>query len=461
MLALRSVALVLLLAAGAVAGAIAWQTAARERDYRALLARGDTALHDDQIFGAIEAYSGAVALRPDSMLARLRRGETYQRRGDLEAAARDFRDAARLDPTAPRPLEELGDVLYQMQRFARAADVYEQCLRLDDRSSRVAYKLALARYRDNQRDAAIATLMQAVRQVDVPPETYYLLGLCLRDARRPAQARQAFERAIAISPRFVPAHEELADLLAAAGRWTDAVAQLTTLAELDDRHVERRIALGLAQARAGHADPALLTLGRALEDAPDDPRVYGALGRLWLDEAESHNDRLALDKALAALDRVASNPAAPSAVLTVYGRALLRDDQVDAAERILQRATESFPVEPSSYLDYATAAERRNHLEAARQALVDYGALVADDPQLEARAVRIGGLSLRLNDPSAASHWLRRAIELNPSDVRALTALAEAELKQGDRQAARDTIARALAIEPSNIALAGLARRAR
>ena len=28
---------------------------------------------------AIEAYSGAVALRPDSMLPRLRRGEAYQR----------------------------------------------------------------------------------------------------------------------------------------------------------------------------------------------------------------------------------------------------------------------------------------------------------------------------------------------------------------------------------------------
>ena len=53
------------------------------------------------------------------MLAYLRRGETYQRRGergDLDAAARDFRKAAALDPTATRPLEALGDVLYQLQR---------------------------------------------------------------------------------------------------------------------------------------------------------------------------------------------------------------------------------------------------------------------------------------------------------------------------------------------------------
>src|ERR1700731_117237 len=117
--------------------ALAYKEAARQADYLAHLTRGDNALREDQTFTAIEAYSGAIALRPDSMLAYLRRGQTYRRRGDLDASARDFRSAAALDPTATRPLEELGDVLYQLQRYARAADAYERCLRLDDRSARV------------------------------------------------------------------------------------------------------------------------------------------------------------------------------------------------------------------------------------------------------------------------------------------------------------------------------------
>src|SRR6185503_9922763 len=102
---------------------------------------------DEQTFGAIEAYSGAIALRPDSMLPHLRRGEAYQRRGELEEAARDFRAAAALDPTGTRPLEALGDVLYEMKRFERAADAYARHLRLDDHAAGVSYKLALARYR--------------------------------------------------------------------------------------------------------------------------------------------------------------------------------------------------------------------------------------------------------------------------------------------------------------------------
>ena len=113
----RALGLILVLALTAVGGAIAYQAAAREQQYRVLLSRGDLALRDGQTFGAIEAFSGAIALRPESMLAHLRRGETYRQRGDLDAAARDFRKAAALDPSATRPLEALGDVLYRRQRF--------------------------------------------------------------------------------------------------------------------------------------------------------------------------------------------------------------------------------------------------------------------------------------------------------------------------------------------------------
>src|SRR5712671_3837352 len=129
----RGIVGVLVLVATAAGAAVAYQAAARQRDYRTLLRRGDAALAEDQTFGAIEAYSGAIALRPDAMIAYLRRGETYQRRGDrgdLDAATRDLRKAASLDPTAARPLEELGDTWYQLQRYDRAAEAFAACMKV-------------------------------------------------------------------------------------------------------------------------------------------------------------------------------------------------------------------------------------------------------------------------------------------------------------------------------------------
>lgn len=455
----RFLPFLVVLAVAALGAVIAYQALGREANYQWLLSRGDAALSDDQTFGAIEAYSGAVALRPDSVIARLRRGETYLRRGDLEAAAHDFREAAALDPSTPRPFEGLGNVQYQMQRYRLAAESYESALALDDRSARVSHKVALSRYRAGDIDAALAAALKTVRLNETDPDAHYLLGLCLRDRRRPLEAQRAFEQAVALSPGLVPAREELADLYAAQNRRADELDQLQVLAGLDRDHVERQIAVGLAQARAGHPEPAVVALGTALERTPDQPIVYEALGRVWLEDAEARDDRAALNKSLEALERIGSGPSSTSPALALFGRALLRDNQLDRAEQTLLEATMHFPVEPSAFLFYAAAAERQNHLGAARRALIDYGSLTPDDGQIVWRATRIAALSLRLDDPETAARWLQRGLDVTPNDVRLLAGLGEAQLKSGDRDAARTTIERGLAIDPEHAGLRALARR--
>ena len=458
----RVLVIVAVLAATAVGAALAYQAAARDRDYRVLLARGDTALRDDQTFGALEAYSGAIALRPDSMLAHLRRGETYQRRGDLDRAVLDFRTAAASDPSAVRPLDELGDVFYQRQRFKNAADAYADCLRVDDRSASITYKLALARYREGDLDAALTAVRQTVHLNDRMPEAHYLLALCLREQGQMPAAQKALEQTIALAPGMIPAREELADLYAAIGRHADELEQLQVLAALDRDHPQRQVAIGMAHARAGHDDLAVLTLGSALERTPDQPLIYGALGEVWLDIARRDPKRPdALSKALDALERVASAPGAPSGVLTSYGRALAQAGQMEAAERTLRQATERYPVEPMAYLLYATAAERQNHLEDARQALIAYGALVPDDPEFVPRASRIATLSLRLNDVGTAIEWLQKTSAATPNDVPLLASLADAQIRYGDYAAAKVTVAKGLEKDPNNPALLALSRRLR
>lgn len=449
-----------LLAVTAVGAAVVYQSAARERDYRQLIARGDAALAAGQTFEAIEDYSGAVGLRPDSMLAHLRRGETYRQRGDLDNAARDFRAAAALDPTATRPLEQWGDALFQQQRYKGAVDAYEARMRLDDRSALTHYKVGLAHYRDRNLDRALAALTQAIRLDAQMADAHYLMGVCLKEKNRPKEAVVELEVAVERSPGLIAAREELAELYALLGRRTQEIEQLQVLAGLDGSRIERRLAVGLAHARAGHADLAVLTLGSALEQAPDQPLVYGALGRVWLDMAETRDDRPdAIGKALEALERAASSAAATSDVKTLYGRALLRDHQFEAAEQVLQQATERFPVDPSAFAELAEVAERLKHFDAARTALTSYNALVGDDANFLERALKIGVLSLAVGDPQTAVIWLLRASAASPDDARVLTSLAEAHFKAGNREAAQAVLHRGLELEPENATLRSLARR--
>ena len=118
-------------------------------------------------------------------------------------------------------------------------------------------------------------------------------------------------------------------------------------------------------------------------------------------------------------------------------------------------------MDPKAFLFAATAAERQNHFERARQALIQYGALVAADGEYVIHATRIATLSLRLNDVGTAIEWLQKTASASPADMRILGALADAEIRYGDYAAAKATIAKGLEKDPQNASLLSLARRVR
>jgi Flp pilus assembly protein TadD len=182
---------------------------------------------------------------------------------------------------------------------------------------------------------------------------------------------------------------------------------------------------------------------------------------VWLERAQRDQDGVFLNKALEALGQVATSPDATSDALTMYGRALIMDHQLEAAEHALQQATTRYPLDPASLALYATVAENRGNLDASRQALIDYAGLVADNADSAQHAARVARLSMQLNDPQTAIAWLERALRAAPDDVRMLTQLADAQIRAGDRVTAEATIARALAKDPSNAGLLALNRRVR
>jgi tetratricopeptide (TPR) repeat protein len=452
-----------LLLALAFAAMYGYVVTRRDRMHRELLAQGETALAQDNTVAAVEAFSGAIALKPNAMIGYLRRGETYRKRGDLEEAVRDLRRAYELDPTATRSLEELGDVYLALKpplgpRYSRAAALYRDYVRLDPASPRVLYKLAFASYSDGRGADAIDVLKNAVAQDDHFAEGYYLLGLCLRDAQRLTEARAALERAIRIDPAMLHAREELADLFGALGRTEDRLDQLNKLAALNPG-ASREVALGLAYAHAGQPERAVLTLGRAAERYPDDSYAYVALGRVWLELAPTRGD--ALSKALSALEGAVGDDDSSEALM-LFGRALLMTRDDESAERMLKNATRKEPVDPLAFYYLAEASERLQHWESARQALLDYQALhgVEEDARRRvAQSLRLGDLSLELNDPAGAVRYFQVVAADTDADPDMLSRLADAQWRAGQADAARATVERGLEKEPRNGQLLALRHR--
>lgn len=455
----RTTIAVVIVALAGVGGALAVLALANEREFERQIAAGDAAVAAERQFEAIEAYSGAIALKADSMLAHFKRGAVYQSQNELEAALRDFRTAAALDPSSLRVMESLGDVSVSLGRHERAVERYEAFVGLDDRNARVLYKLGLAEYRAGRAKSAMTHLQQALQVEPGMNEAYYVLGLVQRDLNQLAAARKSLDEAARRAPAGqTAAREALAEVYLLDGEHGRAINQLEALAALEPTRADRVVAVGLAQARAGREDAAVMTLSRAVERFPDAPQVYAALGHVWLTEAQ-RGDRVALNKAVEALSTAASRSDATSDTHAELGRAHLLAGNRSAAERALRQALARLPVQPDAYLQLADVTARDGRIQDARDALLRYATLIGDEKPLASVATQIGDYSVRLGEPALAVRWFDKAIDdAGPSSALQVK-LADAALRAGDITRANQVIDEALSSDPDNRALQQLKRR--
>jgi hypothetical protein len=131
---MKRFAIGLVLTASVVVGFL-YAGSTRTSAYSRLIATSDAALANEDPFVAIAAFSGAIALRADVMLAHLKRGETYHSRGDLEAAV------AALGSPASTLLVRLADAHWRAGATGRARAVLSDGLwQHPDSSALIALK---------------------------------------------------------------------------------------------------------------------------------------------------------------------------------------------------------------------------------------------------------------------------------------------------------------------------------
>jgi len=352
---MRRLGLVLLVVAAALAGGVAVQRTRTEGEYRRLIEEGDTALAQGRTYAAIEAFSGALAFRPGSMLAHLRRGEAYQQQESLDAALRDLAEAARLDPNATQPLERLGEVYAEQGDYAKAAEWFSRAADRDVSSAPLAYRAGYGLYRAGKVEEAVAPFTRAAAQAPDAAQMHHALGLALRDSGDTAAARASLEKAVALAPALIAAREALAELLGREGHTAERLRHLEALAALDPT-VSRHLAVAQAAARAGRTDRAVLALGSANDLAPGEPRLHLSLGYVWMLDAERKGDRASLRKASEALRHAAASDQT-SESLGILGRLAYLNGSRGEAVRLLDRAVAERPLWPEA-LKYQADALR-------------------------------------------------------------------------------------------------------
>ncbi len=195
---------------------------------------------------AVTALRQTIAARPDDFYAHLQLGNTLRFQNRLDESLAMYREAARLKPTNPDPLDGMGWIFLGQGRHDEAAAIYRDSLRLAPENT-----VALE---------GLGSALQALGRID--------------------EAIELYRKALRISPDDSSLHFKLGGALSAKGRFAEALAEKQEAARLtpDDSTVLH--GLGLAFRDLGRFDEAEAAFRKSLVNQPDNPDPLNSLA--WL-----------------------------------------------------------------------------------------------------------------------------------------------------------------------------------
>ncbi len=218
---------------------------------------------------------------------------------------------------------------------------------------------AVARAAERAGDASAArrALEAALELVDWA-DLHHAMGTLLVRSGEHDQARAAFDRALAINPRYRAAALERALLDARAGRVGDAVGTLRAMSEGDAVRESETLRAGLERLRSHAIEDAVPLLRRAFTD-------HDATVEQWVSEAQARLDAGESGVALALLRRaVIERPGYPD-LHALLGSHELRAGYLDDGIASLVDALCLNPGFHGARLELARGLEARGEREAA------------------------------------------------------------------------------------------------
>ncbi|MEI7899885.1 MAG: tetratricopeptide repeat protein [bacterium] len=194
-------------------------------------------------------------------------------------------------------LAYLTESLFRQQKWEATAAAADRALTLlskDDLAARVGYQGAYARYQLKQMDAAAAgfgALLPAVTNTPIEVQTTFLLGECLRETGKPAEAEKAYGQAAAKAQGDLLEESlfRLGVVRFSLGRYDEAASTLTRCltGNPSNRVAEASLYLGralLEQSKFGEAEKTLLKVSQS-------KGVLSAEATLWLSRAYARQNR--------------------------------------------------------------------------------------------------------------------------------------------------------------------------
>ena len=176
------------------------------------LAQAGELLRQDKYNEAKAIYQHVLAREPGNPDALSHLGICAAVTGAPAVGLKLMAQAVQALPNAPTYRNNLGELLRMLGRFAEAEAEFRTSLKLNPRDAGIVSTLALTLAQQGRVAEGLEAAKASVAMAPKAPAPHYRLGLIHAQTRDFAQARAAYERALALDPAYAPAAEAMRQL---------------------------------------------------------------------------------------------------------------------------------------------------------------------------------------------------------------------------------------------------------
>jgi putative PEP-CTERM system TPR-repeat lipoprotein len=392
---------------------------------------------------AVEAAQKAVKSQPANGLAYHTLAIAQAASGNTALAVSAAKDAVARSPMLTDAVFLLAELQLQTGDTVGAISSLKNYIEKQPKDPRAWEALGKAQLRTRDLAGAYASFSNVATLVPASPRGPYLLGLALRAGGKKAEARQLFEKALAMAPSYVEPLEQLATMSFVDKDPQAAIARIERQLLLEPKSAGMQYLLGRAYQASGDTKQAEKAFMKAVELNPEAVPAYVSLGQLYGASKDYDRAITELDKALAA------RPDQPAALMLWSIAQQMKGDGTkarDGYERLLKTNPRFAPA--ANNLAWMLAEEGQGQ-DLKRAALLAQAARDAapQDPQI---ADTLGWVFYKQGAYPRAESLFREAAEKLPTNAEVVYHLGMAQAKIGRNDEARVSLTKSLELSANH-----------
>ena len=235
---------------------------------------------------AITALRQALELKPDLEKARYALGVALHKQGQTAEAAAEMRDIRQIHQSRVRLAQSNklileGVDLLKRKEFEQAAARFEESAKLSPELPSSYYYLGLANERRDPNDAQQAYLKALALKPDYA-EAHMRLGILYARQNNTEAALGQLHEAVLSDPDLAEAHYNLALMLSTTGKIEEAENELNEAVSISPDSFDARMLLGNLLAQQNHVDQAAAVYREVIRRSPESAEAYNNLGLVLL-----------------------------------------------------------------------------------------------------------------------------------------------------------------------------------